>query len=47
VITVLHGILGNTTAGTIIAATFSILFLAAEHFPICRVDWMDIMAALP
>lgn len=21
--------------------------IAAEHFPICRVDWMDIKAALP
>lgn len=43
VITVLRDILGNTTAGTVVAAVFSAVFFAVGHLPGGWLDWMDIL----
>ena len=43
VITVLRDILGNTTAGTVVAAVFSAVFFVMGHLPDGWLDWMDLM----
>lgn len=43
VITVLSDVLGNSMAGTAVAALFSMLFFAAGHFPAGWVEWADIL----